>query len=118
MMSSPLRAAVVSRALGLKFDRSTTESTAIRGWTETYPGYQCTQDGECVRVRWEFGDRYVGRALTLKERELRSLEHCQAMQSYLSGLDGGNKFNPQLHTTSSYFGKEESYLIVTRKAVE
>lgn len=114
-----LRAAVVSRELGKKFDRSTTESTAIRGWNNTYAGFKCQQETEeSVRVRWEFGDRYSDRMLTLKEREQLTREHCQAMQAHLSSAGGGNLFNPQLYDTDTYFGKSESYLIVTRKVIE
>lgn len=114
-----LRAAVVSRSLGLKFDRSTTETTSVRGWTDTYPGYKCQQDGDyAVRVRWEFGDNYAGRMIGLKERERISLERCQEMQVYLTGVGNGNTFNPQLYQTSSYLGCSESYLVVTAKVPE
>lgn len=114
-----LRAAVVSRELGKKFDRSEVEITAIRGWNRIHPGFKCQQETEeSVRVRWEFGDQYNGRMLTLKEREKLTREHCQAMQAHLSNAGGGNLYNPQLYDTDTYFGKSESYLIVTRKVVE
>lgn len=83
-MSNPtINAAAVSRTLGKRFVRSTTERSRVRGLPNVYRGFTARQAGNMVEIGYEYG--YAPWSVDRDERHLRALD-AMAMHLVEQGL--------------------------------